>query len=529
MSRESNLIVSFAISDSEIELVNQVCGTINGLYSFDKIIAEENGISIFVWNSEHYYLAEVMPHIVGTIAAFFPDRHIDASGTGTNTVMDDTHEYGADYCQESRIIVCRWHHYCGGMNKNYGTQYCALGPGITASDFNELNRSAKAQGYNLAFDALSKISADPALQTSAGKICWCGEDSEAICAYLSTQRDVCIPNYLNNCFMEFSASSQIETVSFGDAIESIGKYAFRGCKSLREVKIPNNIKYISDEAFANCTALEKVKIECDIDTLPPKLFLNCDSLKEVIISGKMKSITKTFQNLKKLETVVLPEGLAKLGPEAFANCPLLVNINLPQSIKTIAENAFTGCERLNLDIPAGVQVVSPFEVQDDLLIKAIMCIQTADEARDFFDFAGKGKLNSFKTYDKLIMKYESEPWYIEYQKKLREENNIALLNEIKKQYCKMSRDEYLHEFFQQFVDANEYEQAKKLVKESFSEKEIQKLNKALTAYFMFASGYKYKEISSTLDISSSLVNTISRSFQYGGEESNVILRAFNGV
>ncbi len=531
MSRESDLRINFQTDAEERELVRQICDYLKESYSIDEISCDDSGISINVWNSEHYYLADVMPVIIRIIATVFSDRKIEAEGTGTYSVVDDIHEYSASFNPESNLIFCSWLNCCRGLNVDNGTKYCALGAGLPASETKKIKEYSHNKGYTQLAEIIDERSSVPALQTSLSKVTWHRYDDDALVAFLRSKKNLHIPNELDKVY-GFEDCSRIETVTFGNAVKSICDNAFRNCKSLREATIPNTIEYLGDGAFANCGALERVEIACDLDTLPPKLLLNCESLKELIITGKVKNIAKTFQGLHKLETVVLPEGLEKLGAEAFADCTSLEEISLPSTLKTVADNAFNGCKKLNLEIPAGVQTVSPIEVQDDLLIKAITCIQNEKEAADFLSFLGKttsgNGLNSFKNYKKLITKYEAEPWYIEYCRKveLARTSGASWLeqDEIRKQFFKMTFNEYAQPFYRMFIEANDYEQAKKLAKEFFAEAEIQKINTLLTGFFMLESGYKAKEVSSTLGISNSLLSKINLHVQYGDEEITVMKR-----
>lgn len=525
MSRESDLRISLQTAAEERELVQQVCDYLKGSFSIDEISCDDSGISINVWNSEHYYLADVMPVITRIIATIFPDRKIEAEGTGTYSVVDDIHEYSASYNPESKLILCSRHNYCRGLNEDYGTKYCALGAGLPASEAREIKEYSHKKGYTQLAEIVDERSSVPALQTSLSKVTWHSYDKDALVTFLRSKKDLHIPNELDKV-CGFEDCSRIETVTFGNAVKSIWDNAFRNCKSLRDVTIPNTVEYLGDGAFAGCAALVRVEIACDIDTLPPKLFLNCESLKEVIITGKVKNIAKTFQGLHKLEIVVLPEGLEKLGAEAFADCTSLEKINLPSTLKALADNAFNGCSNLNLDVPSGVQIVSPFEVQDDTLIKAVTCIQTKKEATVFIDFLGnENALNSCKQYKKLEKQYEAEPWYAEYVQQrsqlMKEHKWYSMSQEERDKLLKTTFFDYAN--LQLFVDANDYDHAKKLVEEFFSEKEIQKINKILTACFMFDSGYKMKEISSTLGVSSSILTIISRNLQYGNEEDRTVI------
>ena len=56
---------------------------------------------------------------------------------------------------------------------------------------------------------------------------------------------------------------------------------------------------------------------------------------------------EAFAGLK-VERVILPDGVQKIGVGAFRNCGELMEINMPDSILEIAENAFNGCPNVTL-------------------------------------------------------------------------------------------------------------------------------------------------------------------------------------
>ena len=56
----------------------------------------------------------------------------------------------------------------------------------------------------------------------------------------------------------------------------------------------------------------------------------------------------TFAQKHYLTTVILPEGLQRIGARAFSGCSRLSgNLTLPASVQTIGEGAFLDCDRLN--------------------------------------------------------------------------------------------------------------------------------------------------------------------------------------
>jgi len=86
-----------------------------------------------------------------------------------------------------------------------------------------------------------------------------------------------------------------------DGIEAIGREAFCGCMSLREISFPPSVRAINHGAFDGCS---------------------------------------------ELATVILNDGLEVIEKWAFKGCALLVRIDIPPSVGVIEEGAFEYCPML---------------------------------------------------------------------------------------------------------------------------------------------------------------------------------------
>ena len=53
-----------------------------------------------------------------------------------------------------------------------------------------------------------------------------------------------------------------------------------------------------------------------------------------------------FENNKKLESIVIPEGITSIGKDAFKGCTSLERVTLPSTLESIARGAFMGCDEL---------------------------------------------------------------------------------------------------------------------------------------------------------------------------------------
>ena len=69
-------------------------------------------------------------------------------------------------------------------------------------------------------------------------------------------------------------------------MRKIGKRAFSGCKSMRELVIPEGVVEIEDEAFANCTKLKRLVISDTVEKIGEKVLEGSTSLESLYIGTR---------------------------------------------------------------------------------------------------------------------------------------------------------------------------------------------------------------------------------------------------
>ncbi len=114
-----------------------------------------------------------------------------------------------------------------------------------------------------------------------------------------------------------------KSVDLPEGLESIGNYAFSGCKSLAGVKPPKSLKAIGNMAFHGCSSLSAVTIPGSVKTISPHAFDRCRSLEEVEIEEGVEEIgdfafRKTF-----LTEIRFPASMKHISPLAFDDCTYL--------------------------------------------------------------------------------------------------------------------------------------------------------------------------------------------------------------
>lgn len=105
-----------------------------------------------------------------------------------------------------------------------------------------------------------------------------------------------------------------------NVITRVGFYAFRGCRELVSVDLPNVTK-ISQEAFEDCGALMSVNFPAATITGYGS-FMVCAALKDVNFPALTNLGETTFQSCKALVSVDLP-SVVGIGHSAFKGCTTL--------------------------------------------------------------------------------------------------------------------------------------------------------------------------------------------------------------
>ena len=100
--------------------------------------------------------------------------------------------------------------------------------------------------------------------------------------------------------------------------------AFKGCKNLTSIVIPNSVTKIGKEAFAGCSSLASITIPSGVTTIEESAFANC----------------------KNLVNVEFPNSVITIDEKAFFNCNNLTSIDIPSSVKTVKYGAFDNCNSL---------------------------------------------------------------------------------------------------------------------------------------------------------------------------------------
>ena len=218
-----------------------------------------------------------------------------------------------------------------------------------------------------------------------------------------------IPSFVTDIYQyAFAYCRNLNSVSLGDSVTSIGGVAFYDCTSLTgvyisdltkwmnidfysydsnplyyakklylnnvlvtSVNIPSTITEIKAYVFYNCTSITSVSIPDSVTSIGSNAFYMCTGLTGVYITDISKWMNIDFDNsasnpldyAEKLylnnvlvTSVNIPSTITEIKPYVFYNCTSLTSITIPDSVTNIGAYAFENCSGLMgaLTIPDSV-------------------------------------------------------------------------------------------------------------------------------------------------------------------------------
>ena len=134
--------------------------------------------------------------------------------------------------------------------------------------------------------------------------------------------------------------------------------AFKGCKYLSELYLPEGLQVIGGYSFSNIPSLEYVYIPSTVTTAYLGAFngSGSESTKGINVEfgeGTTTIVENLFSDASYLRSLTMPDSISQIGRRAFSNCVNLNSISVagqgpsgegearfPTSLHSIGESAF---------------------------------------------------------------------------------------------------------------------------------------------------------------------------------------------
>jgi hypothetical protein len=147
----------------------------------------------------------------------------------------------------------------------------------------------------------------------------------------------------------FLICTSLTSITIPDGVTSIRRYAFGHCDNLTRVTIPDSVTNLGDGAFGFCRSLTSITIPNGVASIGPNAFSDCESLTKIIFeeNSKLTSIgVGAFKQCISLTTITIPDGVTSIGTAAFRDCTSLTSVTIPDSVTSIGGRGFQNCESL---------------------------------------------------------------------------------------------------------------------------------------------------------------------------------------
>ncbi len=245
---------------------------------------------------------------------------------------------------------------------DYAFRYCTLLQNISIPD------SVIKLGYGFIFDTLYYNTASNWVDNTVLYIdnCVIKAKSGISGSYKIKSGVRCIADgAFRNCKL-------LTSVTIPDTTVTIGNSAFDSCENLATIIIPDSVVYIFAYAFQNCTKLSSISVGANIRRIEYYAFHNtayennynkADGFfylgnyliyadpsvvkgKVSVRPGTLYIAERAFCDCEAVTEVVLPEGLKGIGHVAFSGCDIMTKVNIPKTVESIGGDAFIYCKKL---------------------------------------------------------------------------------------------------------------------------------------------------------------------------------------
>ena len=154
----------------------------------------------------------------------------------------------------------------------------------------------------------------------------------------------------------FRDCKSLKNIELPDTLETIGDYAFYGCYTLNEIHLPNSVVEIGRWAFSYCKNIQNVTIPYGVSKINWHTFQDCEALSNIEFLGSITKIDiSAFEGCKSLKVISL-KNVNEILPSAFEKCTSLTCVENMDKLKYIPSKAFKDCIELKeISIPDGVQ------------------------------------------------------------------------------------------------------------------------------------------------------------------------------
>ena len=213
-------------------------------------------------------------------------------------------------------------------------------------------------------------------------------DGRTLIKYKGTGDQITLPNTIQTIGKDaFSGNKSLVKVIIPDSVRDIDFAAFEDCTNLIQVVVPESVRTIGSSAFSGCDSLQYVNIPANCDSIGSGAFAKCGKLSSVTVSPGNGSFicvdgvlyskdgSRLIQYLagRTSMSYSMPSTVGVIDEYAFWGAGQLADISLSSRIKEIPEYAFANCSGLaNVVLPYNVESLMAYSFSDCYSLKSVV-------------------------------------------------------------------------------------------------------------------------------------------------------------
>ena len=202
---------------------------------------------------------------------------------------------------------------------------------------------------------------------------------------------------VSDCDENASGEIVIPSEYDGKPVMRIGNEAFKDCKKITSVAIPDSVTDIYSGAFENCIGLKEISVSPDNSDYSSQNGILFNKDKTMLITypcGKSETsytVPSTvvtigegaFRYCYNITSVTIPDSVTNIYSGAFENCTGLTSVTIPNSVTYISDDAFKGCTGItSITLPDSVTYIGDSAFQDCTGLLSIIISGNVTHIRD---------------------------------------------------------------------------------------------------------------------------------------------------
>jgi hypothetical protein len=331
-------------------------------------------------NASPYAYYDIKSPVTVNIADYYINYDFTVSGGETNIVLyceGSTAESGANFIADITHLIAPEgsDQRPSGDNLKAG----AYSGKINLSDLNLKNVSLK-ESEKLSISAVKVFSVNGGiitfnklkLEEIIPEIDSAGFDSTGIGYYIDEiLKSAMIYTTVNSPSGSIILPEKIKREGVTYPVKYISLSAFKNCKNITQITIPEGYLSIGKNAFNSCTSLQKVSLPASLYKMDGNPFTRCESLSEINIDKNSKSFVSEDNvvfNKNKDQLIIyaagktesdysIPDCVSSITDYAFDSAIHLLNVHIPDNVDYYGDGAFNYSSITSVSFPESVTYI----------------------------------------------------------------------------------------------------------------------------------------------------------------------------